>query len=97
MFRSQRNSTAWLLVALFLLSASHGVLFHSDHDHSVSDCALCVLVWTMAITAATVIAVMAATSQLRSRVRRHDVSTRALVHTSGQRAPPVPFLLSNPS
>lgn len=96
MIRSHRNNIAWLLVALFLLSASHGILFHADHDHGISDCALCVLAWTMAIASVAVVAIVSVMSRHGLGARGHCLTTRALVYTAGQRAPPVSFLLLNP-
>ncbi len=87
--RFHRN-TAWFLVALFLLSAGHGIVFHAGHDHHGvrEDCALCVLSWTVAIASA---AVLAATRPQHSSwpIRGyHVLPSFALVYSSGQRAPP---------
>ncbi len=88
----QRN-TACLLVALFILSAGHGVFVHADHDHGhehgVEDCALCVLTWTVAIAAGAELAIEFQRASTAPFTQDDDTNpSRVPVYTSGQRAPP---------
>jgi hypothetical protein len=85
-----RTRLAWILVALFLFSAGHGVVFHADnhHKHSPQDCALCVLAWTAALaTAATAISASLLTAPFQAH-RRDWVVQSSFAYSRSQRAPP---------
>jgi hypothetical protein len=81
---------AWLLIALFLCSAGHGIFLHADHEHEAApqNCAFCVLGWPMVIAAAvTAIAVRLQASTFRSP-RGVWIRRTAFAYSRSQRAPP---------
>jgi hypothetical protein len=92
MQRLMQTYLVWLLVALFVISAGHGILSHADHDHGPSDCALCVLVWMTAIASVTSCVPVALSSHVCFSHRRNLVPKHLRVHALGQRAPPASTL-----
>ena len=88
MQRLLRTPTAWILVALFLLSAGHGIVLHTDHDHRPQHCALCVLGWTAALVAAVTVVSANLQASTVQTPHRNRVRPTAFTYSRSQRAPP---------
>jgi len=90
MQRPSHTQMVWLLVALFFISAGHGLFFHDDHGHAheAEDCALCILAWTLAIVLPVILAMAVPQPQHVSGHGSRGFTIRSLSRIRGQRAPP---------
>jgi len=90
MQRHTQKYLAWILIALFVVSAGHGILFHTEHghDHGPSDCALCVLAWVIAIASLATCVFVPSPQHVYTKGDRNAIPDHLRAHTIAQRAPP---------